>query len=173
MLRTFGARTALLVLAPCVAGLGAWSAVQAPRGSLPDGAGSAPADSLDHRFAARVRPFLERFCFSCHGPKRQRAELDLSRDATVAAVAKNAARWQQVLERLQAREMPPETAPRHPGAQERAAVVAWLRDLLDREARRNAGDPGTVLARRLSNAEFDNTIRDLTGIDIRPTREFP
>ena len=30
-----------------------------------------------------------------------------------------------------------------------------------------------VLARRLSNAEFDYTIRDLTGVDIRPTREFP
>ena len=30
-----------------------------------------------------------------------------------------------------------------------------------------------MLARRLSNAEFDYTIRDLTGVDIRPTREFP
>ena len=41
------------------------------------------------------------------------------------------------------------------------------------EAERNAGDPGPVLARRLSNAEYDYTIRDLTGVDIRPTREFP
>ena len=38
---------------------------------------------------------------------------------------------------------------------------------------KNAGDPGPVLARRLSNAEFDYTIRDLTGVDLRPTREFP
>ncbi len=69
--------------------------------------------------------------------------------------------------------MPPDDAPRQPAADERAAVVAWIRDLRDRETRRNAGDPGTVLARRLSNAEFDYTIRDLTGVDIRPTREFP
>ena len=41
------------------------------------------------------------------------------------------------------------------------------------EARKNAGDPGPVLARRLSNAEYNYTIRDLTGVDIRPTREFP
>ena len=41
------------------------------------------------------------------------------------------------------------------------------------EARKNAGDPGLVLARRLSNAEYNYTIRDLTGVDIRPTREFP
>ena len=43
----------------------------------------------------------------------------------------------------------------------------------DEQARKNAGDPGVVLARRLSNAEYDYTIRDLTGVDIRPAREFP
>src|SRR5207245_4220416 len=48
-----------------------------------------------------------------------------------------------------------------------------LRDIREQEARRTAGDPGVVLARRLSNAEFDYTSRDLTGVDIRPTREFP
>ena len=64
-------------------------------------------------------------------------------------------------------------APRQPKPEERAAAVAWIREVLDQEALRNAGDPGTVLARRLSNAEFDHTIRDLTGVDIRPAREFP
>src|SRR5207247_1290569 len=78
-----------------------------------------------------------------------------------------------VLDRLRADEMPPEDAPRRPAPEERAEVVAWLGELRDDVARRHAGDPGTVLARRLSNAEFDDTIRDLTGVDIRPTREFP
>jgi hypothetical protein len=45
--------------------------------------------------------------------------------------------------------------------------------LRERETRRNAGDPGVVLARRLSTAECNYTIRDLTGVDIRPAREFP
>jgi hypothetical protein len=120
-----------------------------------------------------VQPFLERYCFSCHGSKKPKASLDLSRDATVSAIVNNPRQWELVLERLQAREMPPENAPRRPRAEERAAVIAWIRDLRDREATRNAGDPGTVLARRLSNAEFDYTIRDLTGVNIRPTRDFP
>ena len=38
-----------------------------------------------------------------------------------------------------------------------------------RHCRRSGHRP----ARRLSNAEFDYTIRDLTGMDIRPTKEFP
>jgi hypothetical protein len=69
--------------------------------------------------------------------------------------------------------MPPEKAPRQPTPHERRAVVQWIQEFREQEARRHAGDPGRVLARRLSNAEFDNTIRDLTGVDIRPTREFP
>jgi hypothetical protein len=132
-----------------------------------------PPDSLERRFATEVRPFVERYCLSCHGPKKHKGDLDLSRDSTVAAVSGHPAQWQRVLERLQAEEMPPDGAPRRPESAERAAVVAWIRDLRDREARRGAGDPGPVLARRLSNAEFDYTIRDLTGVDIRPTREFP
>ncbi len=52
-------------------------------------------------------------------------------------------------------------------------MVAWVQALRRFEAGKNAGDPGPVLARRLSNAEFDYTIRDLTGVDIRPTKEFP
>src|SRR5947209_857135 len=69
--------------------------------------------------------------------------------------------------------MPPEDAPRQPSAAERAAVVGWINELREDQARRDAGDPGRTLARRLSNAEYDNTIRDLTGIDVRPTRDFP
>jgi hypothetical protein len=184
MLRNLGARAALIVLAVCIAGAGVWYALHSMRrptaappeanpGSADESAPSAESDQLEHRFSTRVQPFLESYCIACHGPEKHKASLDLSRDSTIAAVTSNVRQWQVVLERLEAEEMPPEEAPRQPTADERAAVVAWIRDLRDREERRNAGDPGPVLARRLSNAEFDYTIRDLTGVDIRPTREFP
>jgi hypothetical protein len=131
------------------------------------------ADPLERHLNSQVLPFLQRYCHSCHGAKKQKAALDLSRDTTVGAFAANARRWEQVRLRLEAHEMPPEDARQRPAEKERAAVVAWITELCDREAERSAGDPGTVLARRLSNAELDNTIRDLTGVDIRPTREFP
>jgi hypothetical protein len=189
MSKKLGYRITLATLAVCLAGWGAWYAFswmagQAPEGSEGDKAGNepgprqavakaSPADLLQHRFSTEVQPFLQRYCFACHGPKKHKAGLDLSRDATVSAIVNNARQWETVLERLQAEEMPPEDAALRPEAKERAAVVAWIRDLLDYEAQRTAGDPGTVLAHRLSNAEFDYTIRDLTGVDIRPTKEFP
>jgi mono/diheme cytochrome c family protein len=120
-----------------------------------------------------VQPFLKNYCLTCHGANQQEAKLDLSRYGSLAAVVKDHRVWETVLERIEAQEMPPEKASRQPSAPERKAIVAWIRELRDDEARRNAGDPGPVLARRLSHAEFDYTIRDLTGVDIRPTREFP
>ena len=91
----------------------------------------------------------------------------------MTAVANNLHRWEQVLR----------TAPGGgDAARKRAAPAGSGRtgrsDRLDSGFARpgNAAKrrrSGTVLARRLSNAEFDYTIRDLTGVDIRPTREFP
>jgi hypothetical protein len=116
---------------------------------------------------------LKNYCLTCHSGEKPKAKLDLSRYTSAATVVKSLRVWDHVGERLEAEEMPPEKAPRHPTPHERRAVLEWLGELREQEARRNAGDPGLVLARRLSNAEFDYTIRDLTGIDIRPTREFP
>ena len=128
---------------------------------------------LERRFADVVAPFLKSHCQTCHGEKQQEGKLDLSGDTSLAAVAKNQRVWEIVLERIEAEEMPPEKALTQPAADERKSVVTWIRDMREDEARRNAGDPGPVLARRLSHAEYDYTIRDLTGADIRPTREFP
>jgi hypothetical protein len=90
----------------------------------------------------------------------------------MAALMEDGRRWGQIQERIEAAEMPPKEA-RQPGASERKAVAEWFHAAREREMRLHAGDPGVVLARRLSNAEFNYTIRDLTGVDIRPAREFP
>src|SRR5438876_12079278 len=97
--------------------LGAWYAFPPPTSPPPRSPGEAPTDvslrgpgpapqedALEHRFSGQVRPFLERYCFGCHGPTTQEAGLDLSRDSTMSAVANNARRWGMVLERLQAGE---------------------------------------------------------------------
>jgi hypothetical protein len=128
---------------------------------------------IERRFEEEVQPFLRSYCLACHGEKKQEAKLDLSGFSSLAVVVKNHRTWDLILERLEADEMPPGKATRHPKSEERKTVVAWIRALLADQARKNAGDPGPVLARRLSNAEYDYTIRDLTGVDLRPTREFP
>src|SRR5438552_2137126 len=53
-------------------------------------------------------------------------------------------------------------------------LTKWVSATLDDIALANAGDPGPVVLRRLSNAEYTYTIRDLTGVEsLDPAREFP
>jgi hypothetical protein len=127
---------------------------------------------LERQFAGSVRPFLAKYCIHCHGHQQPAAQMDLSRFTTMAALLEDGHRWSQMLQRLEAEEMPPKGA-RHPPPQERRAAIDWFHAVREYERRRNAGDPGVVLARRLSNAEYNYTIRDLTGVDIRPARDFP
>jgi hypothetical protein len=128
---------------------------------------------LERQLAAVVRPFLQTHCVGCHGHDRPRGQLDLGAFTDLRAAVRALPRLETAGEMLASGEMPPDKARTHPDQEARAPVVAWIRALRQHEARRNAGDPGPVLARRLSNAEYDYTVRDLTGVDLRPTREFP
>ena len=127
---------------------------------------------LERRFVETVRPFLASYCISCHSGEKPMAQFDLGQYSNLRAVVQDHRHWSLVLEKLTAKQMPPPQA-MQPASDARQTVIAWIDAVLKNEARKNAGDPGLVLARRLSNAEYNYTIRDLTGVDIRPTREFP
>ena len=116
-----------------------------------------------------ARAIVVKYCQDCHSTEAQKGSLDLERFATADAARKHAKVWQGVVEMVEAGEMPPKGKPQ-PTAGEKRDLLAWARGLLDAAARANAGDPGAVPLRRLSNAEYDCTVRDLTGIDLRPTR---
>ena len=133
---------------------------------------AAPAVALDLQFTRTVRPFVVKYCAGCHTGPAAAAGLDLISYAKLDAVVRDYSRWATVHDRLASNEMPPKQVPQPP-VEARRQVVAWIDAVRADETRRHAGDPGTVLARRLSNAEYNYTIRDLTGEDLQPAREFP
>src|SRR5262245_49743052 len=140
--------------------------------AVPMNAAAPPDPSPQRGFAETVRPFLETYCTSCHGGAKPAALLDLRQYTSADMVVQDFSRWNRVLARLAAREMPPRSM-KQPPDQARQQVIDWINATWAVEARAHDGDPGVVLARRLSNAEYDYTIRDLTGVDLRPAREFP
>ena len=132
----------------------------------------AAVTDYDRAFTDTVKPFVTTYCIACHSGSSPAAQLDLRQYSSVAAVLGDTARWNMVLAKLSAHEMPPKVA-KQPSDSVRQAVIDWISGVRAAEARKHAGEPGIVLARRLSNAEYNYTIRDLTGVDIQPTREFP
>ena len=128
--------------------------------------------TLDRQFQHTIRPFVTKYCFGCHSGQTPAAQFDLKAYSTLDQVTRDYPQWALVLEKLSAKEMPPKPAPPPPDAA-RQQVIDWIRAVRAAEVRKIAGDPGVVLPRRLSNAEYSYTIRDLTGQDLQPTREFP
>lgn len=134
---------------------------------------AADAREVESRFINEVRPFLDANCASCHGDKELKGDVDLRPYRSVAEVVADFKTWDDILDMVESEEMPPAKAKRHPSDEQRASFVAWIKELRAQESEKHAGDPGPVLAHRLSNAEYNYTIQDLTKVDLRPTKEFP
>lgn len=124
-------------------------------------------------FRDDVRPFVTRYCIDCHSTADKTADIDLERFTSAADVAADPAPWQLVADQLRSGAMPPHDAPQ-PGEEAVAAVRGALRGELLAIAAQTAGDPGPVVLRRLSNAEYTASVRDLTGVaTLDPGKEFP
>jgi hypothetical protein len=123
-------------------------------------------------FEASVQPFLGRNCYSCHNAKLNSGGLNLEAYTSTQGVLKDRDQWETVLRKLQSGEMPPKGLPR-PVAAETRAVEAWIAREFDRADAAAKPVPGRVTARRLNRAEYNNTVRDLLGVDFRPADDFP
>jgi len=132
-----------------------------------------PKPDLDKQFSTTIKPFMQTYCTACHGKDKPQAQLDLTSYSNLTSVVRDFPHWSLVLDKLAAKQMPPQDSGIKVPAGKSAEIIAWIRAVKQLEMERNAGDPGPVLARRLSNAEYDYTIRDLTGVDLKPTKEFP
>ncbi|MDB5337619.1 MAG: hypothetical protein JWN70_3238 [Planctomycetaceae bacterium] len=127
----------------------------------------------DDPFREKIVPFVKQFCADCHNADLSEAELNLAKYESAEMAAEDFRQWEHVITFVQRGEMPPKSAKVQPSVEQRAEILKTVRTVLNIEAQKLAGDPGVVLPRRLSNAEYDHTIRDLTGVDIHPTRSFP
>lgn len=123
-------------------------------------------------FDETVQPFLGKNCTGCHNAKLRTADLDLSSYRNVEDVAKDHEVWAKVLQRVESGEMPPKGLPR-PDETQRKAFTAWIQAEFDREEKLIKPDPGHITARRLNRTEYNNTVRDLLGVDIKPADDFP
>lgn len=123
-------------------------------------------------FQEKIEPFAKKYCHTCHNQKQARGELNLTGYVRDGDVTSDFRRWNNVIEFIRNGEMPPSDK-LQPTPEERDVVVGAIEAILLVEAKKHVGDPGVVLPRRLSNTEYDLSIRDLTGVAIQATKEFP
>lgn len=123
-------------------------------------------------YPTKIRPVLQKLCFSCHGEKQ--AESDLRIDALNADLVKghDAETWHDILNRLNLGDMPPREATQ-PTKAERQLLVDWLTRSLQEAAAAKRYAKGRIVTRRLTRYEYQNTMRDLLGVNLDYAKELP
>src|SRR5438067_9158317 len=124
----------------------------------------------DAAFQTTIKPLLGKYCFGCHGEKKK-GDLDLRVYMDEASVLRDRKTFAEVVKNLQAHEMPPEKKPQ-PTLEERELITAWIQSEMFK-CDCDHPDPGRVTIRRLNRAEYNNTIRDLVGVDFQPADDSP
>jgi hypothetical protein len=124
-------------------------------------------------FAQDIRPLLETYCFKCHSAEKAKGEVRLHETPDLAAIYRNPQTWDRVLIELRDSAMPPDDKPQ-PTPEERERLIGWLdRALNDPDPNALPRDPGRPFLHRLSKLEYNNTMRDLLGVDSHPAEHFP
>lgn len=134
-----------------------------------------PAAPSSKEFTAslnsEIHPLLEVYCSRCHGAETRTAGIAFSEYRTHQAVLQARSVWTRALRVLRENEMPP--AGPQPAIEERLRLIRWIDDAINHLDWSEHRDPGAVTMPRLNRREYNNTIRDLTGLDLQPADAFP
>jgi hypothetical protein len=130
-------------------------------------AATAPAAEF-HR---KIRPVLEEYCYDCHGGGETRGGVALDAFETTTNFSGDRELWWRVLKNLRANLMPP-AKKAQPSRTQKEMIAHWIKQSVF-EANPLNPDPGRVTLRRLNRVEYQNTIRDLVGVNFDAPGIFP
>ncbi len=135
-----------------------------------------PAPAEDPVFKAKVLPFIQKYCLDCHKGEKAKGGLSLESYTSEAQARKDRKNWSAMQHVIASGEMPPAASKKpQPTKDEKEFILNWIENSLTKVdcSPSTPKDPGRVTIRRLNRAEYNNTIRDLCGVDFKPAEEFP
>ena len=119
-----------------------------------------------------VMPVLREYCWDCHGDTEAKGGVNFDAHTNLMAVLRDRGTWERVIQTVRSGEMPPKKRKAQPDTEVRTHLVGWIeRTLFPIDPSRP--DPGRVTLRRLNRVEYNNTVRDLFGVDFQPADDFP
>jgi len=124
-------------------------------------------------FEKTVQPILAKYCFECHGTDPTESELSFASIESFEAASAQRETWEKTLKLLEASAMPPQDHEPRPSNEQTKQLIDWINLTFFYVDCSAPVDPGHVTIRRLNRNEYDNTIRDLVGVEFQPAEDFP
>ncbi len=124
------------------------------------------------RIPESVKGVLNKFCISCHGNKKTKADLNLEMLSKIKPDFDNLKTWQNILEQLQTEEMPPDDEAM-PSAALREKAVLELKEWIKALIGTSSDDPGPFILKRLNRYQYHYTINDVFDQPFDLLEELP
>jgi hypothetical protein len=120
-------------------------------------------------FGEEVVPFVGTYCSRCHGQERQKGGINFGPALKNPGETASNKRWKQAVAIVKAHDMPPDDEDKQPTDAERQKFL----DGIGRIKFLSSKDPGPFVIRRLTKAEYGNSLRSLFGVDPAVADELP
>lgn len=117
-------------------------------------------------FDRSIRGLMEKACWGCHNEEKRKGDVNLTRDQNPRMIASNRKLWTTVLEMVESKQMPPRKSERQLSDADRQKIVDFVRKTLGTLECGEGRDPGKPVIRRLNRTEYDNSLLELTGLDL-------
>jgi mono/diheme cytochrome c family protein len=125
--------------------------------------------NLEQSFQQVAKPFFQKNCVSCHNTDLSTAGVRVDQlDSTLED--RQLKVWETIRNRVKGGTMPPKGLPQ-PTAAEREQMVAWISQAL--EVARLRPTPKNGVVRRLTVAQYRNTLKELLKLDDDVTAGLP
>lgn len=141
--------------------------------SNPTPAGGIPKANVEG-FQKQVQAILTQSCQNCHGPKISKGSLRIDTLNPDLLAGPDVETWREIYNALVKSEMPPANDKNNKLTEtNRAAVLDWLREELDKASlvRRNSAEHSSF--RRLTKYEYDYALQDLLGVPFSMAERLP
>lgn len=115
---------------------------------------------------------LQQYCYDCHVGEYAEGGIRVDFFESNDDFAEQVELVDKIVVALKDHHMPPADADQ-PSQEDRVRTLEWIQHRLQEFDCGSASRPGRVTIRRLNRVEYNNTIRDLTGLDLRLADEFP
>ena len=119
----------------------------------------------------KIEPLLEKYCFDCHSDGVEKGDFAFDEHKDYKGLRSDMVFWDHVRHMMVTHVMPPEKKPQ-PSLIERDEIVDWIDDTVFWFDPAKI-DPGRQIYRRLNRVEYNNSVRDVLLLDIKPADEFP
>lgn len=124
------------------------------------------------RFKIHIAPFFDKYCVSCHGPKKSKGDITVHSLNGDLSLGQDLDKWESILNMLEFGEMPPAKAPQ-PKAEEIKAVRKWIETEMRAYVEKASAVAPEPKTRRLTNVEYENTLSELLGFEFSVIDDLP